>query len=276
MGLRPISSADSSSASERQTRTSIENHNLNGFDLPFCIGEPRSSASRCPWVAPGTGSGTSPEAGGRFVTAPGRELIDTLDAVWRYDFATRELPSHGLKAVARHLGVAPADREYIPGAEIYRTYRTDPERVRRYATHDVEEVAGISRLLGGAAYALARVAPAATSASPDAGPATGVIDPLLVRAYMRAGQALPAHETGDDTPHSGAALHLFAAGVAHRIVKADVASLYPSLDARLSYWSSPRPISRAARHRRPTRGTPPRREGAGPSRRTRLDRAAHA
>ncbi len=50
-----------------------------------------------------------------------------------------------------------------------------------------------------------------------------------MRAYLRAGAALPAHEPGDGTPHSGAALHLFGAGVAHRIVKADVASLYPSL-----------------------------------------------
>ncbi|HEY1536355.1 MAG TPA: DNA polymerase domain-containing protein, partial [Polyangiaceae bacterium] len=33
----------------------------------------------------------------------------------------------------------------------------------------------------------------------------------------------------DGTPHNGAALHLFACGVAPRIVKADVASLYPSL-----------------------------------------------
>ena len=40
---------------------------------------------------------------------------------------------------------------------------------------------------------------------------------------------LPTHEDGDGTPHSGAALHLFATGVAHRVVKADVASLYPSL-----------------------------------------------
>jgi DNA polymerase elongation subunit (family B) len=63
----------------------------------------------------------------------------------------------------------------------------------------------------------------------DAGAATGVIDPLLVRAYLRAGAALPAHEPSDGTPHSGAALHLFATGVAHRVVKADVASLYPSL-----------------------------------------------
>ena len=34
---------------------------------------------------------------------------------------------------------------------------------------------------------------------------------------------------GDGTQHSGAGLQLFASGVAHRVVKADVASLYPSL-----------------------------------------------
>jgi DNA polymerase elongation subunit (family B) len=50
-----------------------------------------------------------------------------------------------------------------------------------------------------------------------------------VRAYLRSGNALPAHQRGDGTEHTGAALHLFATGVAHRIVKADVASLYPSL-----------------------------------------------
>src|SRR6185503_11592722 len=47
--------------------------------------------------------------------------------------------------------------------------------------------------------------------------------------YLRAGHALPVHESGDGTEHNGAALHLFATGVAQRVVKADVASLYPSL-----------------------------------------------
>jgi DNA polymerase elongation subunit (family B) len=209
----------------------IENHNLHGFDLPFL--QRRAEALGVSLALGRTGRGLVARGvssrGRTRLVAPGRELIDTLDAVWRYDFATRELPGHGLKAVARHLGVAPADREYIPGSEIYRTYRVDPERVRRYATHDVEEVAAISRMLGGAAYALARMAPRRYERLADAGPATGVIDPLLVRAYVRAGQALPAHEAHDDTPHSGAALHLFASGVAHRVVKADVASLYPSL-----------------------------------------------
>ncbi|HEU4724951.1 MAG TPA: DNA polymerase domain-containing protein, partial [Candidatus Eisenbacteria bacterium] len=124
---------------------------------------------------------------------------------------------------------APPDREMVRGDRIYDTFRTDPERVRRYATADVTEVAALARLLGGAAYALAQLAPRRYERLADAGAATGVIDPLLVRTYLRAGHALPAHEPGDGTTHSGAALHLFATGVAHRVVKADVASLYPSL-----------------------------------------------
>ena len=209
----------------------IENHNLHGFDLPFL--EHRARALGVP-----LGIGRMPALGVRSRAArgdrsrlvvPGRECIDTLDAVRRYDFAIRELPGHGLKAVARHFGISPPDREIVRGDLIYRTWRTDPERVRRYAAADVREVAALARLLGGAAYALAQLAPRRYERLADAGAATGVIDPLLIRAYLRAGHALPAHEPGDGTEHSGAALYLFATGVAERVVKADVASLYPSL-----------------------------------------------
>jgi DNA polymerase elongation subunit (family B) len=149
--------------------------------------------------------------------------------VLRHDFASRSLPGHGLKAVARHLGLSGPDREHIPGDQIHDVYRRDPARVRRYAAADVEEAAGVARLLGGAAFALARMTPRRYERLADAGAATGIIDPLLVRAYLRAGMALPAHDTAERPTHTGAALHLFATGVAHRIVKADVASLYPSL-----------------------------------------------
>lgn len=209
----------------------IENHNLHGFDLPFL--ERRARILRVP-----LGLGRIPELGVRPRAArrdqvryvlPGRECIDTLDAVRRYDFAVRELPGHGLKAVARHFGIAPPDRELVRGDQVHATWLADPERVRRYATADVTEVAALARLLGGAAYALAQLAPRRYERLADAGAATGVIDPMLVRAYLRAGHALPTHEPGDGTMHSGAALHLFATGVAERVVKADVASLYPSL-----------------------------------------------
>jgi DNA polymerase elongation subunit (family B) len=208
----------------------IENHNLHGFDLPFLDRRARllGVPLRLGRVGPPGLRRRATRRGSRLV-APGRELIDTLDAVLRYDFATRELPDHGLKAVARHLGIAGPDREQIPGARVHEVYLRDPARVRRYAAADVEEVAALARTLGGAAFALAQMAPRRYERLADAGAATGVIDPLLVRAYLRAGAALPAHQPSDGTSHSGAALHLFAAGVAHRVVKADVASLYPSL-----------------------------------------------
>jgi DNA polymerase elongation subunit (family B) len=218
----------------------IENHNLHGFDLPFldhrarklgvplALGRIGRPGLRQRGARRGAPSGRDDGRRVRFV-APGRELIDTLDAVRRHDFSARDLPGHGLKAVARHFGISGPERELIPGPQIHHVYQTNPERVRRYATADVEEVAALSRLIGGAAFALARMAPRRYERLADTGAATGVIDPLLVRAYLRAGMALPAHEAGDGTVHSGAALYLFATGVAHRVVKADVASLYPSL-----------------------------------------------
>ncbi|MEP6781900.1 MAG: 3'-5' exonuclease [Gemmatimonadaceae bacterium] len=218
----------------------IENHNLHGFDIPFL--HTRAQKLRVPLQLGRTSHGNLLTRGSRRgapsefdrnrrvrYVAPGRELIDTLDAVRRYDFSARDLPSHGLKAIARHFGFAGPEREYIRGDQIFTTYQTDPARVRRYALDDVIEVEQLARMLGGAAFALARMAPRRYERLADAGAATGVIDPLLVRAYLRAGQALPGYAEGDGTTHTGAALHLFATGAAHRIVKADVASLYPSL-----------------------------------------------
>ncbi len=217
----------------------IENHNLHGFDLPFldrrakrcgvplALGRVGPPGLRQRGARRGTAQGEASRRV-RFV-APGRELIDTLDAVLRHDFASRDLPGHGLKVVARHFGIAGPDREHVPRDRIFETYQSDPDRVRRYARADVEEVAGLARMMSGATFALARIAPRRYERLADAGAATGILDPLLVRAYLRAGQALPAHAPGDGTEHAGAALHLFAAGVAHRVVKADVASLYPSL-----------------------------------------------
>jgi DNA polymerase elongation subunit (family B) len=127
------------------------------------------------------------------------------------------------------LGLASEERVYVPGARVHQVFLADPERVRRYAKDDVREAAGVSRILGGAAFALAKMVPRRYERLADAGAATGVLDPLLVRAYLRSNAALPAHQPGDGTEHQGAALHLFACGVATRIVKADVASLYPSL-----------------------------------------------
>jgi DNA polymerase elongation subunit (family B) len=244
----------------------IENHNLHGFDLPFLVRRAKQLGISLPLGRAGgpllireragtrgygisrlgaeEAAGPAADHGGdgssrmlRYTIA-GRELIDTLDAVRRYDFAARDLPGHGLKAVARHFGLAAHDREYVEGAVVFATWERSPERVRRYALDDVREVDGVARLLGGAAFALARMAPRRYERLADAGPATGILDPLIVRAYIRSGEALPAYAPSEGVSHTGAALYIFAAGVAQRIVKADVSSLYPSLMRQ--YRISPR------------------------------------
>src|SRR5262249_6246391 len=101
-----------------------------------------------------------------------------------------------------------------------------------YALDDVAEVDGLSQRLLGAPFALAGMAPRRYERLASAGPAMGVLEPILVRAYLRAGAALPCQRAEQNLEaglHEGGAVHLFGEGVAEHVVKADVASLYPSL-----------------------------------------------
>ncbi len=208
----------------------IENHNLVGFDLPFLEGRASALGIRLE-----IGRNPAPrllrrEGRNDKFSVPGRELIDTLDAVWRHDFVTRELPSHRLKDVAKHFGLAAKDRVYIAGAEIAEEYARNPDRVRAYALEDVREVDRLSARLLPASFALTRLAPRRYERVSSAGMATGILEPMLVRAYHRAGRALPQSQSAYlETPHEGGALYLFAQGLARRVVKADIASLYPSI-----------------------------------------------
>ncbi|HNP85336.1 MAG TPA: DNA polymerase domain-containing protein [Kouleothrix sp.] len=218
----------------------IENHNLFGFDLPFL----EARAARL-GVQLNLGRAPGPRLLERYSDMPasyysgrrrerftvaGRELIDTMDAVRRHDFVARDLPSHRLKDVARVFGIASPERVYLAGAEVYATYRQNPALVRHYALDDVAEVDGLSRQLLGAPFALAGMAPRRYERVSSAGPAMGILEPMLVRAYLRAGAALPRQQQQRGLPpHSGGALYLFATGVAEQVVKADIASLYPSL-----------------------------------------------
>ena len=179
----------------------IENHNLMGFDLPFL--EHRARVLKVPLLlgragVPNrlesyeeTGSAGPHRWNRQRFSVAGRELIDTLDAVRRYDFVVRTLPSYRLKEVARHFGLASSERVYIEGAHVYETYVHDPNSVRRYALDDVREVDGLALRLMGAAFALAGMAPHRYERIASAGPAMGILEPLLVRAYLHAGAALP-------------------------------------------------------------------------------------
>jgi DNA polymerase, archaea type len=208
----------------------IENHNLIGFDLPYLEHRARELSVRLELGrAPAPTLLRRENVNDRF-SVNGRELIDTLDAVWRHDFVTRELPSHRLKDVAKHYKLAAPDREYITGSEIALEYTRNPDRVRRYALEDVREVDRLSQRLMPASFALSKLAPRRFERVASAGTATGILEPMLVRAYLHEGYALPkSSRVYLEKPHEGGAVMLYASGVAKNVVKADIASLYPSI-----------------------------------------------
>src|SRR5207253_3159744 len=96
----------------------------------------------------------------------------------------RDLPSFGLKDIARHLGVAAPDRTYIDAADVPRLWAADPERLVRYALDDATETLAISDLLSPPYFAQAQLLPFDYQSAVLRGNATK-IDALLLREYLR-------------------------------------------------------------------------------------------
>lgn len=215
----------------------LENHNIFGFDMSFLV--KRAGRLGVPLTIGRDGSepsletdvfdaGERPEPFLRWRVA-GREVIDTQHAVRRYGLAAPDMRRQGLKDAARYFGFARSDREYVPGAEIWATYRADPGRIRRYASDDVEEVDGLSRRLLPASFDLAMMLPRAYErVAADAGPAS-LWELLLVRAYLRQGRAITAPTPRMLRPDVGPKSELFIRGVIGRAVRSIVTPLLPSV-----------------------------------------------
>ena len=177
----------------------LENHNIFGFDLNFLVRRARALGVNLALGRDGSAPssyqdvvkvGEKTDSFTRWVIA-GREVVDTLHAVRRYGAIVRDMRHQGLKEAARYFGVAKEDREYVPGPEIWATFQRDPERVRRYALDDVLEVDELSQLLHATPFALAQMVPKPYERIATSGTGQGLIEPLLVRAYLMHGKSLP-------------------------------------------------------------------------------------
>jgi DNA polymerase, archaea type len=165
-------------------------------------------------------------------TVAGREMVDILQAVWRHDAGSRSMPGYGLHAAAHYFGITNTIGTPIHGHNIYDRFQGHPTKVRRYALDNVRAVDGLSELLMGAAFALAGMTPRPYSKAANAGPAMGILEPMLVRAYYRAGAALPRSADLDNPElrrSRGGASYQFEVGLARNVVKCDIASMYPSI-----------------------------------------------
>lgn len=212
----------------------IEGHNIFKFDIPYLA--TRAKQCRVKLAIGRDGSVPSMKSGRliiaeRAIAYPkidvfGRHVVDTFFLAQAYDVSHRSLESLSLKDVAIHFGVAAPDRTYIDGEAISATFRSDPERLMRYAMDDIRETRAVSDLLSPSYFVQAQMLPFSYQNVCVRGNATK-IDALLLREYLAAGASIPL----PDNPRefAGGYTDIFMTGVYHDVHHCDVRSLYPSI-----------------------------------------------
>ncbi len=212
----------------------IEGHNIFRFDLPYL--DERARRHRIELAMGRDGSAIRHRrarfcVGERVIPFPnyeihGRQVIDTWFLAQRYSRANPELKRNGLKDVARHFGVAAAQRTYIPGAEASWYFDHDPDTLFRYALDDVRETRAISAALSPAHYVQARIFPCRYQDTALLDDPTK-IDGLMLREYLARGHSVP--EPGPAEPAAAKYAEVKVRGVSRPVVRCDVTALYPAV-----------------------------------------------
>lgn len=157
----------------------------------------------------------------------GRQVIDLLLAVIKFDQRMRILESRRLKEVAEQLGFnIDRERTFIPGERISEVWDENPAQVIRYCRDDAQDVDSLSRYLMDTDFALTQMAPLTYQKEYRCGMAT-MINLFLLRAYLHAHQAVPLPEWVRRV--RGGLTDVYRIGVFDHVFKADVSSLYPSI-----------------------------------------------
>ena len=212
----------------------LEGHNIFRFDLEYLEARARRHGVVLSWGRDGSalsGHASRMQVAERAISyrryrVAGRHIVDTWILAQLYDVAARDLPSYGLKDVARHFGVAAPRRTYLPPEDIPRVFREDPGRLMAYARDDVLETLALSGILSLPYFVQAQALPFDYESVVLRGNATK-IDALLLREYLHRRHAIPRPSPG--RPVAGGHTAVFYRGVARNVLHVDVTSLYPSL-----------------------------------------------
>jgi DNA polymerase elongation subunit (family B) len=212
----------------------IEGHNIFKFDLPYLEARARQVGIK---LALGRDGSTLRSHPSRLQIAErliqyrkyevhGRHVVDTLFLLQFHDVSARELQSFGLKAAARHFGVAEDDRVELGARAITEAHRDDRATFERYALQDVRETRALSAALSPAWFTQTTIFPYNYQDVVIRGNATK-INSLFLREYLRQGQSLPA--LPEVRRFEGGYTDIFFTGVARDVWHCDIASLYPSV-----------------------------------------------
>src|SRR4029453_8972376 len=212
----------------------LEGHNIFRFDLEYMEARARRLKVPLRW---GSDASTLSGYPSRMQVAErtiayrryrveGRHIVDTWILAQLYDVGARDLESYGLKDVARHFGIAPPDRTFLPPEDIPRIFREDPATLMAYARDDVIETLGLSAILSPPYFVQAQALPLSYESVVLRGNATK-IDGLLLRECLHQGRAVPAPAAGKGV--AGGYTAMLLSGVASNVLHVDVTSLYPSL-----------------------------------------------
>lgn len=212
----------------------IEGYNIFRFDLPFI--EERAKRHKVK-LSLGRKDRLIKKRNSRFSAAErtinytrydiyGRHVVDMYHLVQFYDISHRDLESYGLKAVAKHFGVAAEHRTYVEGNEIKNLWNSDRERLLKYAMDDARETRSLSNILSPSYFYQAQLVPMKYQDCVVRGNATR-IDAMLVAAYLEKKQSIPVLE--QSRAFSGALTKAFSSGVFKNVWHCDVRSLYPSI-----------------------------------------------
>jgi DNA polymerase elongation subunit (family B) len=212
----------------------IEGHNIFRFDLEYLEARARRHGVVLDWGRDGSALRGRPSrlsiaersVGYRRYELAGRHIVDTWMLALLHDAGARDLPSLGLKDIARHLGVAAAARTYVDASRISRAFVESPDELMAYAGDDAVETLGVSAVFAPPYFAQAQFLPFDYQSTTLRG-AAAKIDALLLREYLRRRHAVPA--PGPSRSVGGGYTAMFQRGVAQPVLHVDVTSLYPSL-----------------------------------------------
>ena len=212
----------------------ISGHNTLGFDLPYLrdrfemhgikFGIGRDNSEPKTWTSTKEFAEREQEYE-NFVVA-GRSVVDSYFLASDYDNYARELPSYGLKPIARHFGVASENREYVKGENISQVWDESPKRLLKYALDDAVETTQVVNQLGNASFALSKLVPMTWQETIIAGTAS-TLESIMTREYIRQGHSLP--NGSEPEKFEGAYTQIFWRGVFEDLAYEDVSSLYPSI-----------------------------------------------